>query len=80
LCWWFGSTKTDESLVLSSGCAGGLIAPKLMSHRFFFRLCWWFGSTKTDESLVLSSECAGGLVAPKLMNHQFFFQGVRVVW
>jgi hypothetical protein len=37
MCWWFGSTKTVESSVLSSGCAGGLVAPKLLSHQFYLQ-------------------------------------------
>jgi hypothetical protein len=37
VCWWFGCTKTDESSVSSSGCAGGLVAPILMSHQFYLQ-------------------------------------------
>jgi len=44
-----------------SGCAGGLIAPKLMSHHFYLQGVLVVCSTQTDESSDLSSGCAGGL-------------------
>ena len=51
VCRWFGSTKTDESSVLSSGCAGGLVVPRLLSLQFYlqgvpvvwlYQDCWVF--------------------------------------
>jgi len=65
-------TFRDLTPSQSSGCAGGLVAPRLRLQGVLvvwrhqdcvFRVCWWFGSTKTA-----SSGCAGGLAAPKLTS------------